>query len=209
MWRNADLLDLVGWLRTHNDGLHRSARRTGFYGLDLYSLGASIEAVSAYLEARDPEAAARARARYECLQPYAADSARYGEAVLRGVSEPCRRRVIEQLVELRRKAGDYLRSDGPLAEDEQFFAEQNAAVVANAEEYYRTMFGDRAGSWNLRDRHMADTLDHLLAHLDRHGGTARIVVWAHNSHIGDARATEMTHARRAQPRPADARAPRR
>ena len=119
-------------------------------------------------------------------------SAAYGQAVLLGVGEPCRLRVIEQLVELRRHAGDYLRRDGLLAEDEYFFAEQNAAVVANAEEYYRTMFADHAGSWNLRDRHMADTLDHLLAHLDRHGGTARIVVWEHNSHIGDARATEMS-----------------
>jgi erythromycin esterase-like protein len=111
--------------------------------------------------------------------------------VVLGVGEPCRRRVVEQLVELRRRAGDYLRRDGLAAEDEYFFAEQNAAVVANAEEYYRTMFGDQAGSWNLRDRHMADTLDQLLAHLDRHGGTARMVVWEHNSHIGDARATEM------------------
>ena len=99
--------------------------------------------------------------------------------------------MIEQLVELRRRAGEYLLRDGLAAEDEYFFAEQNAAVVANAEEYYRTMFGDRAGSWNLRDRHMADTLDQLIAHLDRHGATSRVVVWAHNSHVGDARATEM------------------
>jgi erythromycin esterase-like protein len=192
MWRNAEMLDFVGWLRTHNEGLHRSARKAGFYGLDLYSLAASIDAVTGYLETIDPDAAARARARYECLQPFAANSARYGEAVLLGVSGPCRRRVIEQLLELRRNAAGYLRHDGLLAEDEQFFAEQNAAVVANAEEYYRTIFGNREGSWNLRDRHMADTLDHLLAHLDRHGGTARVVVWAHNSHIGDARATEMS-----------------
>jgi len=193
MWRNADVLDFVGWLRAHNEGLHRSARRVGFYGLDLYSLGASMEAVIAYLDEQDPGAADRARARYECLQPYGGDSAGYGQAVLLGVSEPCRRRVIEQLVELRRAAGEYLARDGRAAEDEYFFAEQNAAVVANAEEYYRTMFGDRAGSWNQRDRHMADTLDQLLAHLDRHGGTARVVVWAHNSHVGDARSTEMTH----------------
>ncbi len=191
MWRNADVLDFVGWMRAHNEGRHRSARKIGFYGLDLYSLGASIEAVIAYLDEQDPQAAARARARYECLQPYAGDSASYGQAVLLGVGEPCRRRVIEQLVELRRRAGEYLLRDGLAAEDEYFFAEQNAAVVANAEEYYRTMFGDRAGSWNLRDRHMADTLDQLLAHLDRHGGTARVVAWEHNSHIGDARATEM------------------
>jgi len=191
MWRNADVLDLVGWLRAHNDNLERGARGAGFYGLDLYSLGASMEAVIGYLDGQDPDAATRARARYECLQPYGAESATYGQAVLLGVGEPCRRRVIEQLVELRRRAGDYLRRDGLAAEDEYFFAEQNAAVVADAEEYYRTMFGDHAGSWNLRDRHMADTLDQLLAHLDRHGGTARVVVWEHNSHIGDARATEM------------------
>jgi erythromycin esterase-like protein len=191
MWRNADVLDFVGWLRAHNQGRHHSARKAGFYGLDLYSLGASMEAVIAYLDEQDPDAAARARARYECLQPYGAESATYGQAVLLGVGEPCRRRVIEQLVELRRRAGEYLSRDGLVAEDEYFFAEQNAAIVANAEEYYRTMFGDRAGSWNQRDRHMADTLDQLLAHLDRHGGTARVVVWAHNSHVGDARATEM------------------
>jgi erythromycin esterase-like protein len=192
MWRNADVLDLVGWLRAHNDRLDASAPKAGFYGLDLYSLAASMEAVVAYLDEQDPLAATRARHRYECLQPYAGESADYGQAVLLGVSEPCRRHVIEQLVELRRSAGAYLRRDGRGAEDEQFFAEQNAAVVADAEEYYRTMFGDRAGSWNLRDRHMADTLDHLLAHLDRDGGRTRAVVWAHNSHLGDARATEMS-----------------
>ncbi len=193
MWRNADVLDFVGWLRTHNDGMHHTARKVGFYGLDLYSLGASMEAVISYLDEQDPQAAARARARYECLQPYAGDSAGYGQAVLLGVGEPCRRRVLEQLVELRRDAGQYLSHDGFAAEDEYFFAEQNAAIVTNAEEYYRTMFGDRAGSWNQRDRHMADTLDQLIAHLDRHGGTARVVVWAHNSHVGDARSTEMAH----------------
>jgi len=191
MWRNADVLDFVGWLRAHNDGVHHTARKVGFYGLDLYSLGASMDAVIAYLDEQDPDAAKRARARYECLAPYAGESADYGRAVLAGVSEPCRRRAIEQLVELRRHAGEYLLRDGLVAEDEQFFAEQNAAIVTDAEEYYRTMFGDRAGSWNLRDRHMADTLDHLVAHLDRHGGTARVVVWAHNSHVGDARSTEM------------------
>jgi len=191
MWRNADVLDFVGWLRAHNESRDHSAPKAGFYGLDLYSLGASMEAVIAYLDEEDPRAAARARVRYECLQPYSGESSAYGQAVLLGVSEPCRRHVIEQLVELRRRAGEYLSRDGLAAEDEYFFAEQNAAVVADAEEYYRTMFGDRAGSWNQRDRHMADTLDQLLAHLDRHGGRARAVVWAHNSHVGDARSTEM------------------
>jgi erythromycin esterase-like protein len=191
MWRNADVLDFVGWLRAHNDALHVTARKAGFYGLDIYSLAASMDAVIAYLDEADAEAADRARARYECLQPYAGDSGAYGQAVLLGVSEPCRRAVLEQLVELRRRAAVDLARDGFAAEDELFFAEQNATVVANAEEYYRTMFADRAGSWNLRDRHMADTLDQLLAHLDRHGGSAKAVVWAHNSHVGDARSTEM------------------
>jgi len=186
------VLDFVGWLRAHNDRLAADGRKTGFYGLDLYSLGSSMEAVIRYLDEQDPPAAARARARYECLQGYSGEGAGYGQAVVLGVGEPCRRRVIEQLVELRRCAGEYLHDDGSLAEDAYFVAEQNAAIVANAEEYYRTMFADHAGSWNLRDRHMADTLDQLVAHLDRHGGTARVVVWEHNSHVGDARATEMS-----------------
>ena len=188
MWRNAEVLDFVGWLRAHNE---TTGARVGFYGLDLYSLDASMEAVVAYLAEEDPPAAQRARQRYECLRAYAGDSAEYGRAVLLGVGEPCRRRVIEQLVDLRRRAGEYLLRDGLAAEDEYFFAEQNAQLVADAEEYYRTMFGDRAGSWNLRDRHMADTLDQLMAHLDRHEPGTRVVVWEHNSHIGDARATDM------------------
>ena len=191
MWRNSEMLDMVGWLRAHNDRASSGAGKVAVYGLDLYSLSASMEAVIEYLEREDPAAAVRARERYECLQPFRGDSAAYGQSVLLGVSEPCRRLVIAQLIELRRSAGEYLMRDGLLAEDEYFFAEQNAAVVADAEEYYRTMFGDRAGSWNLRDRHMADTLDELLAHLDRHGGDARVVVWEHNSHVGDARSTEM------------------
>jgi erythromycin esterase-like protein len=191
MWRNADVLDFVGWLRAYNDGLPPGGQKVGFYGLDLYSLAASMEAVIDYLDDQDPPAAERARLRYECLQPYSRESSGYAQAVLRGVSEPCRRHVIEELVELRRHAGTYLSCDGPVAEDAYFVAEQNASVVANAEEYYRTMFGAGATSWNLRDRHMADTLDHLMVHLDRHGGESRAVVWEHNSHIGDARATEM------------------
>ncbi len=191
MWRNADVLDFVGWLRAHNDGLSNPGATVGFYGLDLYSLGASIEAVVGYLDENDPAAAERARRRYECLQPYAGESSEYGRAVLLGVNESCRRHVLSELVELRRRAADYLRRDGAVAEDEYFFAEQNAALVADAEEYYRTMFGDAAASWNLRDRHMADTLDHLMAHMDRHDGSGRVVVWEHNSHVGDARATQM------------------
>lgn len=191
MWRNAEVLDFVGWLRARNERLTPAEKSVGFYGLDLYSMNSSMEAVVDYLEGVDPAAASRARLRYECLQPFAQDSSRYGEAVLLGVGEPCRKRVLEQLVELRRHAGDYLREDGLIAEDRYFLAEQNATVVANAEEYYRTMFGGPAPSWNLRDRHMADTLDHLQVHLARHGDAGKIVVWEHNSHVGDARSTEM------------------
>lgn len=191
MWRNADFVDFVGWLRAHNDGIAPDSAKVGVFGLDLYSLGASMEAVIGYLDEHDPAAADRARRRYECLQPYSGKSAAYGQAVLLGVSESCRRHVLHELVELRRRAADFLRRDGAAAEDEYFVAEQNASVVADAEEYYRTMLGAAAASWNLRDRHMADTLDQLMAHLDRHGGTSRVVVWEHNSHIGDARFTEM------------------
>jgi erythromycin esterase-like protein len=187
MWRNADVLDFVGWLRDFNE---RSERAVGFYGLDLYSLYRSVEAVIAYLDDVDPPAAERARERYGCFESFE-ESQAYGYAAARGVSEPCRRAVVSQLAELQRRGGDYLRRDGLAAEDEQFYAEQNARLVLNAEEYYRSMFDGAEASWNLRDRHMAETLDRLLAHLDRHSDHTRVVVWAHNSHVGDARATEM------------------
>ena len=193
MWRNAEVLDFVGWLREHNTR-HAVPSRIGFYGLDLYSLFSSAESVISYLESIDRVAADQARERYACFERFGGESQEYGRAVVLGVSESCRRGAVEQLVDLRRAAGAYLARDGYVAEDEQFCAEQNAQVIANAEEYYRSMFEDPAGSWNLRDRHMADTLDQLLAHLShRRNEPPRIVVWAHNSHIGDARATEMSN----------------
>lgn len=189
MWRNAEVLDFVGWLRAHNDR-QGTGGAAGFYGLDLYSLYASIAEVIAYLERVDPPAAERARERYACLEHFGGEQI-YGRAVSLGISESCRRGVIAELTELRQSADAYLRRDGIAAEDEQFYAEQNAGLVASAEEYYRSMFGDQASSWNLRDRHMAETLARLRAHLERHGDPARIVVWEHNSHVGDARLTEM------------------
>jgi erythromycin esterase-like protein len=190
MWRNADVLDFVGWLRKHNEesGFDRGA---GFYGLDLYSLYASVAEVIAYLERIDPPAAERARERYACFEPFGSEQA-YGQAASLGVSDSCREGAIAQLVELQRLGNSYLRRDGIAAEDEQFYAEQNARLVAHAEEYYRSMFDDPASSWNLRDQHMADTLGRLVEHLGRHGEPARLVVWEHNSHIGDARVTEMS-----------------
>ena len=190
MWRNAEVLDFVGWLRAHNES-SEPGQRAGFYGLDLYSLYTSVEEVVAYLEKVDPSAAERARERYACFEHFGGEAQEYGRAVSLGISESCRLGVVEQLVELHRNSLGYLRRDGLAAEDDQFYAEQNALLVANAEEYYRTMFSAHVSSWNLRDTHMADTLDNLIAHMERHGERAKLVVWEHNSHIGDARRTEM------------------
>ena len=185
MWRNADVLEFISWLRDHNDDRAAGAR-AGFYGLDLYCLYESIDAVLGDLDRVDPAAAARARERYGCFD-HVDDAEAYGAATHYGRAEDCRSEVIEQLIELRRRG----LPDDP-DEDERFFAEQNARVVASAEHYYREMFARRVSSWNIRDQHMANTLDALAAHLtDQHGEPSRIVVWAHNSHVGDARATEM------------------
>ena len=191
MWRNTDVLNFIEWLRQYNNTLPENARKVGFYGLDLYSLNASIEAVINYLENVDPEAAKRARYRYSCFEHFAEDTQAYGYAAGFNLSESCENEVVNQLIELQQHAPDYAHRDGRVAEDEFFFAEQNARLAKDAEEYYRTMFSGRVSSWNLRDRHMAGTLDALVAHLDRQGGQAKIAVWEHNSHIGDARATSM------------------
>lgn len=190
MWRNSDVLDFVGWLKSHNDNLS-AANRIGFYGLDLYSLHSSMRAVLEYLEKTDPEAARRARYRYSCFDHFGENAQSYGYAANYNLTESCENEVVRQLIELRRRAGDYMNRDGFVARDEYFFAEQNARLVKNAEEYYREMFRRRVSSWNLRDRHMAETLDHLAAHLEVQNQAAKVVVWEHNSHLGDARATEM------------------
>jgi erythromycin esterase-like protein len=190
MWRNADVLDFAGWLREHN--ARTKGRQAGFYGLDLYSLRESMEAVLDYLDKVDPEAAQRARFRYSCFDAFGEDPQAYGYAASYSLSQNCEREVVTQLVEMRRQAAEHTRHDGAVAEDEQFFAEQNARLVKNAERYYRSMFEDQAASWNLRDRHMTETLNALLDHLSRPGAPAKVVVWAHNSHLGDARATEMS-----------------
>jgi erythromycin esterase-like protein len=166
------------------------AERVGFYGLDLYSLHRSIEAVLAYLRKVDPEGAERARSRYACFDMFGDDPQAYGYASTRGVSRDCEDEVTSQLVELRRRSLDYASRDGRIAADEFFFAEQNARLVANAETYYRAMFGSRTDSWNVRDRHMMETLESLLKHAGGASGS-KAVVWAHNSHLGDARATQM------------------
>lgn len=190
MWRNTDVLEFVRWLRAHNDARPPESR-AGFYGLDLYSLHQSIHAVLEYLGKVDPDAARRARYRYSCFEDFGEDSQAYGYAASFGLTESCEREGIEQLLEMQRRAADLAQRDGRLPADEFFFAEQNARLVRNAEEYYRTMFQGRVSSWNLRDRHMGDTLDALVTHLDKQAGRARVAVWAHNSHVGDARETQM------------------
>jgi erythromycin esterase-like protein len=202
MWRNTEVLDFVGWLRERNDSLTSGRAKAGFYGLDLYSLGASTEAVIRYLDTVDPEAARRARYRYGCFEHFGEDPQTYGYAASFSLDESCEKEVVNQLIELRTSAGEYLARDGFVSEDEYFYAEQNARLAKNAEKYYRTMFSGRASAWNLRDRHMAKTLDALMEHLDsqlkrgraQSPGQAKVVVWAHNSHLGDARATEMAEA---------------
>ena len=192
MWRNADVLDFVGWLRAYNDA-DDAARgpKVGFYGLDLYSLHSSMTAVLRYLRTVDPAAAQRAQHRYACFDHFGPDTQAYGYAAGLGLAPSCETAVVSQLLELRASAAEYARRDGRRAPDDLFFAEQNARLVANAERYYRTMFTGHAESWNLRDGHMAETLEALVGHLSASSPPARIVVWAHNSHLGDARATEM------------------
>lgn len=191
MWRNTDVVNFIGWLRQYNDSLSSQAIKTGFYGLDLYSMYASIQEVLTYLDKVDPEAAQRARHRYSCLEHFEEDSQAYGYAAVYGLSQSCEEEALNQLRELQRRTAEYAQQDGQLAADEFFYAEQNARLVKNAEEYYRAMFHGQVLSWNLRDRHMAETLDHLVAHLDKLQSPTKIVVWAHNSHLGYVRATDM------------------
>jgi len=194
MWRNADVLDFIGWLRAYNDSLREGAPKAGFYGLDLYSLHSSIEAVLNYLDRVDPQGAERARRRYACFEHFGEDPQEYGYAAGLGLSHTCEAEVINQLIDLQRRAAEYARRDGRIAADDFFYAEQNARLVKNAEQYYRTMFRGRISSWNLRDAHMAETLDTLVEHFALQGRRPKVVLWAHNSHLGDARATEMGRA---------------
>ncbi len=184
MWRNMDVVAFVDWLRQHN---LRTGQSVGFFGLDLYSLYTSAQEVLRYLDKNDPAAAGRARFRYSCFDQFGDDSQAYGYAAGFELSESCQQAVVDQLLEMRRRAPEEIRRSAWDA----FSALENAEVVRDAERYYRTMFGGRVSSWNLRDTHMAETLDRLLEHL---GPDSKIVVWAHNSHLGDARATQMSRS---------------
>src|SRR5438034_5802126 len=192
MWRNTVVVEFVEWLRRFNKDVDPKRAPAGFYGMDLYSLHGSIAAVLNYLEKVDPEAAKRARLRYSCFDHFSREPQEYGYAATVGAAESCENAVVEQLIEIQGKAAEFLSRDGAVAAEELFFAEQNARLVKNAEQYYRSMFRGRASSWNLRDRHMVETIENLVAHLDG-SRQPKAIVWAHNSHLGDARATEMSH----------------
>jgi len=184
MWRNKETQAFVDWLRSHNT--HATPeRRVAFHGLDLYSLYTSIRAILNYLDDVDPEVARIARERYGCLTPWQADPATYGQVALTGVYRTCENDVADMLIELLQKRGDYTPRDGERFMD----AVQNARLVTNAERYYRIMYYGSRASWNLRDSHMFETLLNLFEH---HGPESKAIVWAHNSHIGDAAATEMS-----------------
>ena len=181
MWRNEEVAAFVRWLRGWNDAV---ADKVEFRGLDVYSLAGSIRAVLDYLDATDPDEAALARRRYGCLTPWQEEPAMYGRMALLARRHHCEDAVVQQLRELLDSRLDYLARDG----DAFFEAEQNARIVRAAEQYYRAMYRSSVDSWNLRDRHMFDTLRRVL---DHRGSQAKAVVWAHNSHIGDASATMM------------------
>ena len=188
MWWNAQVGDFLNRLKAINESVKDPDRRAGFYGLDVYSLATSIETVLGYLDRVDPEAARIARQRYGCLTPFRAEPARYGHMALSRGFAVCEKPVTDALVDLLKNRLGYLAKDG----DAFFNAEQNARIVAAAEQYYRIMYYGDAQSWNLRDQHMFDTLERVLAH---RGPDSKAVVWAHNSHIGDAKFTEMGQVR--------------
>lgn len=188
MWGNKTLVPFLQWLRTYNDSVQN---KIGFYGLDLYSLNASMQAVINYLDKADPEAAKRARYRYACFDHLGLDPQAYGYLASKGIKS-CTKETMEQLLEFQSKSFQDTRNNGAV-EEELLYATQNARVVKDAEKYYRTMFDSTELSWNVRDTHMFETLNVISDYLeDRFKKPAKIVVWAHNSHVGDARATEMS-----------------
>jgi erythromycin esterase-like protein len=185
MWRNTVFLEMILWLRSHNQK-ESTGVRTSVYGLDLYSLYKSMGEVISYLDQADPAAARRARELYACFDHNEEEPVQYGRSVRIGAQPSCEKAAIEVAVELFRQGLGELTRD-----DEHFFARQNAELVKSAESYYRNLFSPLVNTWNVRDRHMADTVDNILEHLKEQGRPEKIVIWAHNSHIGDDRATEM------------------
>ena len=194
MWANKEIVDLIEWLKSHNNKvIEKEDKKVGFYGLDVYSLWESLDAVVQYLKKNYPDAMKSAIEAYGCFEPYGRDVEDYARATA-FIPESCEDEVAEMLMEIRHKAGGEdddgrFKADGREA---HFNAEQNAVVAKNAELYYRTMMKGGAASWNIRDHHMMNTLERLMKF---HGSDAKSIVWAHNTHIGDARATDMARAK--------------
>lgn len=182
MWANEEIVELAEWLRGFNES-QPLEQRAGFYGLDMYSLWESMDAVVKYLQEVDPDAVAAARRAYTCFEPFSRDGQEYATATAL-VPTTCEDEAVRVLAALRSKASEYT-EDG---RDAYFDGEQNALVARSAEMYYRTMVRGGPESWNVRDRHMAETLRRLLEH---HGPDSKAIVWEHNTHIGDARAADM------------------
>jgi erythromycin esterase-like protein len=185
MWANQEVVALVEWLRRHNEGLPED-RKVGFYGLDVYSLWDSLHRIMGYLRRHDPASLAAARRAFECFEPYGGDVQEYARAT-RWTDRSCEDEVLALLTELHHTP----RPSGDDGHEARFDADQNALVVRNAEHYYRTMIQGGPESWNIRDRHMTETLERLIQH---HGAGARAIVWEHNTHVGDARFTDMAQA---------------
>ena len=186
MWANHEIVELAEWLREHNRHL-LAEQQIGFYGLDVYSLWQSMASVVDYLETIDPDFARAAKRAYKCFEPYYQDEHAYARATTAIVPASCEEEAVAVLRALQARAPEY-KDDGREA---YFNAEQNALVAKGAELYYRTMVRGGATSWNVRDHHMVDTLDRLIAH---HGPRAKTIVWEHNTHIGDARFTDMARS---------------
>ena len=184
MWRNNEVLDFIHWLREFNLQRRTPEKRVGFYGLDLYSMFTSIDCVLKYLDRVDSESAAIARTRYGCLTPWQSDPASYGQATLTGHYRSCEVEVVRMLQDMSKRRAEASVKDG----EDLFDAQLNARLVADAEQYYRYMYYGADESWNHRDRHMFRTLKLLL---DRYGGRGKAVVWEHNSHLGNATATQF------------------
>lgn len=192
MWKNKEMLSFIEQLKDIN--LQKPPeKKIAFYGMDLYSMYSSIEAVISYLDKVDPDAAQMAKKRYACFYRYGSDDDSYGQA-MSYVKENCQKQVVDQLIELQKKRNEYLQENSLQGNEELFYAEQNAKVAKDAEQYYREMFSRRAKTWNLRDLHMADMVDEVSNHVKKISGTSKIVVWAHNSHVGNALATEFSES---------------
>jgi len=191
MWRNMDVLNFIEWLRDNNKNVNQ-LQRTNFLGMDLYSLHSSMNAVITYLETHNSSAADMAKKRYSCFDQFGSDIQTYGLLTNLHPDKACNEHCIAELRDIHSKKTQLCRDGGMFEADEYFFAEQNARVVKNAEEYYRSMFRGRNSNWNIRDSHMVETITNLISHYkDNLGKEAKIVVWAHNSHLGDARYTDM------------------